>query len=132
MAEVMLDSDVVIWHLRGQKGVVDHVQRLAGECRLGISAITRTEVIAGLREREREVTLAFLDACEVLSVDRQVADLAGDSIRRQRRQGVTLHVPDALIGATAVHLGIPLHTCNASHYPENQDIVLVAATPDPS
>jgi len=125
MADVVLDSDVVIWHLRGQTSVVEHVTRLANEYRLGISAITRTEVIAGMRLSEREVTLDFLDACELLPVDRAVADQAGGSISLHRHQGLTIHVPDALIGATANHLAIPLHTCNAAHYPDVREVFVV-------
>jgi len=121
VADVVLDSDVVIWHLRGRESVVRHVLDLSAQSRLGISAITRTEVLAGMREPEREGTVAFLDGCELLPVTAGVADRAGNTMRRRREQGVTLSVPDALIGATAVEAGAPLHTCNPRHFPPQGD-----------
>lgn len=41
-------------------------------------------------------------------------------MRRHRKQGVSIALPDALIGATALELGIPLYTCNIRHFPFNQ------------
>ncbi len=117
MAEYLFDSDVVIWHLRGKESVVRQVIVLSGQGRIGLSAITRAEVIQGMRKPEREGTLAFLDACETLTVDRAVADRAGEIVRSHRVEGRTIDLPDALIGATALEAGIPLYTCNPQHFP---------------
>ena len=117
MADCLLDSNVVIWHLRGRESVVRRVVDLSGRGRLGLSVITRAEVIQGMREPEREGTYAFLDACETLPVDRATADRAGEIVRSYRAQGATIDLPDALIGATALESGIPLYTCNARHFP---------------
>lgn len=117
MADFLLDSDVVIWHLRGKAPVVEKVNALSRQGRLGLSAITRAEIMAGLRERERAATLSFLNACQVLSVDAEVADQGGEMLRQFQAQGITLSLPDALIGATAIQAGIPLYTCNVRHYP---------------
>ena len=117
MADFLLDSDVVIWHLRGRPSVVEIVLGLARKGRLGLSAISRAEILLGMREPERRATLSFLDACETLSVDMATADRAGEIVRAFRAQGVTLSLPDALIGATALIASIPLYTCNPRHYP---------------
>lgn len=117
MADFLLDSDVVIWHLRGREEVVRLVLDLAGRGRLALSAVVRAEVIQGMRDPEREPTLGFLDACAALPVDADVADQAGDIVRSFRSRGVTLALPDALIAATALAYGAPLFTCNARHYP---------------
>ena len=117
MADVLLDSDVVIWHLRGRKAVVDLVLGLAKRGRVGLSAIARAEILLGMRESERELTLLFLDGCETLPVTARTADHAGESIRDFRSRGVTIYLPDALIGATAVLASIPLYTCNPRHFP---------------
>ena len=90
---------------------------LARRGRLGLSAITRAEILLGMREPEREATLLFLDACETLSVTAATADRAGEIVRGFRTQGLTLALPDALIGATALVASIPLYTCNPRHYP---------------
>ena len=117
MADCLLDSDVVIWHLRGHEPVVRRVVSLSQRGRIGLSVITRAEVIQGMREPEREGTYGFLDACETLPVDRTVADRAGEIVRSYRARGVMIELPDALIGATALEAGIPLYTCNARHFP---------------
>jgi predicted nucleic acid-binding protein len=117
MADFLLDSDVVIWHLRGKATVVELVLTLARRGRIGLSAITRAEVLLGMREPERALTLRFLDSCETLPVLAATADRAGEIFRSFRSQGITLSLPDALIGATALLASIPLHTCNPRHYP---------------
>ena len=116
MLGFLLDSDVVIWHLRGKPSVVDLVMDLAGRGRLLVSAVTRAEVLVGLREEERPATLRFLDACATMPVDQTVADRAAALIRAGRSRGVTVHLPDALIGATAAVHAAPLFTCNTRHY----------------
>ena len=116
MADVIVDSDLLIWHLRGRPAAVEYVRALSARGRLGVCAISRTEVLAGARPRELPTTEAFLDACETLPVDARVADRAAAWIRAERRKGLTVAVADALIGATAALAGIPLHTCNARHF----------------
>lgn len=117
MPDFALDSDVVIWHLRGREPVVRLVLDLAERGRLALPAVVRAEVIQGMRDPEREATLGFLDACATLPVDADVADHAGEVMRAFRRVGRTLALPDVLIGATAVAYGTPLYTCNPRHYP---------------
>jgi predicted nucleic acid-binding protein len=117
MADVLLDSDVVIWHLRGRTAVTSLVADLAARSRLGVSAVSRAEVLQGARPAEMEATLRFLDACETMPVDARVADLAARLVRDQRAKGVTIHLPDALIAATALAGHLPIRTCNVRHYP---------------
>ena len=117
MADFLLDSDVVIWHLRGYPAVVELVLALARRGRIGLSAIARAEVLFGMRDPERQLTLRFLDSCETLPVTAETADRAGEISRGFRSHGITLSLPDALIGATALLASIPLYTCNPRHYP---------------
>jgi predicted nucleic acid-binding protein len=117
MPDYLLDSDVVIWFLRGNEAVVAEVVTLGHRGRLGISAITRTEIIHGMRDRERGATLEFLNACETVPVGSQEADCAGEQMRMARAQGITLSLPDAMIGATALVANIPLVTGNLRHFP---------------
>jgi len=70
-----------------------------------------------MREPERALTLRFLDSCETLPVKAATADRAGEIFHGFRSQGITLSLPDALIGATALLASIPLYTCNPRHYP---------------
>jgi predicted nucleic acid-binding protein len=67
MADFLLDSDVVIWHLRGHSSIADRVLSLAHHGRIGLSAVARAEVLQGMREPERKATLGFLDATALLA-----------------------------------------------------------------
>lgn len=112
-----LDSDVLIWHLRGRPSVVAHVTTLAGRGALLVSAIARAEVLAGMRAGEERATMLLLDSLETVPVDAAIADRAAAAMRDLRRRGVTVHLPDALIASTAAERDAELHTCNPRHYP---------------
>jgi predicted nucleic acid-binding protein len=116
MADLILDSDVVIWHLRGRPVVTEFILALASRLRLGISAVSRAEVMAGARLSEESGTLRFLDACQTIEVNADIADMAGRLVRNQRADGITMHLPDALIAASALVCHVPLYTCNPRHY----------------
>ena len=117
MAELLLDSDVVIWHLRGRPDVVAKVAAWAATRRLGVSAVTRAEVLAGARPHEEDATRSLLDAFEVIPVDAAIADRAAHLIRDERRRGHTAYIPDALIAASAMERSARLVTCNVKHFP---------------
>jgi predicted nucleic acid-binding protein len=115
MAAYLLDTGILIRHLRGQRVCVRLVRELGRKQRLMISAVTRTEVWAGALEGQTYVTRRLLGRMETVPVDRAVADRAGDLIRRARGQGRTLHVVDALIAATALQQNATLVTLNVRH-----------------
>jgi predicted nucleic acid-binding protein len=122
-----LDSDVLIWHLRGKPRVVEHVTALARKGALLVSAIARAEVLAGMRAGEEGSTLLLLDNLETAPVTAAIADRAADAMRDLRSRGVTVHLADALIAATAVEHDAELHTCNPRHYP-HYDLDIIAVT----
>ena len=117
MPEYLVDSCVLIAHLRGHPSTTELLTRLALEGHLGIAAISRTEVIAGMREHERERTLSFLNALLCYPLDAALADLTGDYVRHYRTQGITLDIPDAMIAATAIRHKLVLLTYNQRHFP---------------
>jgi len=113
----LLDTDVVIWHLRNKSEIVALVADLSRSGRLGISALTRLEVSLGVKEKERNSTQEFLVALKVYDVNSEIADMAGEFVRRYRAEGITLDIVDAVIAATAVVNDLTLVTLNAKHYP---------------
>ena len=113
----LLDSDVVIWHLRRHPCVVDLLERLGSIGRLGVSALTRLEVHAGMRPLERETTESLLAALDTYPVTGAIGDRAGDLLREYRQHGVTLDLVDATIAATAEIHSLVLVTVNVRHYP---------------
>ena len=113
----LLDTNFIIGLLRGVEAYWDYLEELLERVLPSISAITRAEVYAGCHPEERRETTTVLNCFEVLPVGVEIADLAGQYVYQFARQGITLHLEDALIGATAVSQGMVLVTRNIDHFP---------------
>lgn len=112
MATYLLDTGLVLRHLRGQRRTVQLLRGLGKESRLAIASVTRLEVHAGMQPEERGATQKLLARLVTIDLDRETADRAGDMIADGRRAGQTLSVPDAIIAATAVGQQLTLVTLN--------------------
>lgn len=117
MRNYLLDSDVLIWYLRGKPEIVQTIRSLSRESRLGCSVISVLEVEAGMKAGEEKRTAAFLDGLESYPVDKAIARKSAAYIREFRIEGITLDFADTIIAAT-VHLNdLTLVTINLAHYP---------------
>ncbi|BDG60386.1 type II toxin-antitoxin system VapC family toxin [Caldinitratiruptor microaerophilus] len=103
----LLDTDVIIWHLRGRPQTTALLQTLLSDGPLGCSALSLAEVLAGARQHELARTEALLDSLIALPVGAQEAKVAA-TLRRGRGPGFI----DCLIAATAITHKIPLVTYN--------------------
>ncbi len=111
--ELLVDTDVLIDHLRGTR-------RLSGDGRrVAISVVSRCELFAG--RDEPELLRRFLSTMAELPVDGVIAELAGTT---RRESGIA--TPDALIAATALVHAIPLMTRNRRHFDRVADLRIVA------
>lgn len=104
MADVLVDTDVLVDHLRGASPLK------RGRHDLHVSVITRCELFAGQNSQEKEVA-ALLAALPEHEVDRETAERAG---RLRRETGI--RTPDALIAATAICHGLVLMTRNSKDF----------------
>ena len=102
MADHLLDTGILIRHLRNRPGYRELVGRLADEGQLYIASFTRLEVVRGMRDHEREATFALLDALRTHPLDAKTADQAGEMIRTWRQKGITISGPDAVVAASAL------------------------------
>jgi hypothetical protein len=104
VADVLLDTDVFVDHLRGARRLP------VGQDAVHYSVVTRAELFAGRGTEEDRVRLLLAPFRE-LPVDARVAERAG---RLQR--GSSIRMADALIAATALEHGCALVTRNASDF----------------
>ena len=103
MADVLVDTDIFVDHLRGATAIKP------GRHRIHFSVITRAELCAG--NSATDLAAQLLAPFRELPVDRDVAERAG---RVAREFGVRL--PDALIAATALEHGLLLMTRNRKDF----------------
>jgi predicted nucleic acid-binding protein len=103
MADVLVDTDLFVDHLRGAHPL--HV----GKHRISYSVVTLAELVAGTSATATVVEL--LAAFRARPVDAAIAERAG---RIRRESGILL--PDALIAATALEHRLGLATRNRRHF----------------
>lgn len=114
-AGLLIDTDVLIDYLRGEKSAVDYLERV--EEPLFVSSITVGELYSGVREgRERIVLADFMRGFQVIPVDAQIA-VKGGLFCRDYRKAHGVGLADSLIAATAAIRGLSLVTLNQKHFP---------------
>lgn len=116
MSRYLLDTGIVLRHLRGNRRVVTLLRTLGRTERLSISVITRLEVYAGMHEEERQVTQKLLSRFLTYNLDAAVADRSGELVRHMRSREYMLSIPDAIIAATAVQHHLTLITLNQKDF----------------
>jgi predicted nucleic acid-binding protein len=116
--KVFVDSDVLIWHLRGEPRARDLLKRLRDQegLELWTGALQRAEVLFFARPREEPATRLLLDQLETAAVDRAVVD-AADPLFKRWHASHGLDEPDALLAAMVMRAGGRLVTLNKKHFP---------------
>lgn len=126
MTDYLLDTNILIRCLRKTVGYRELLTTLAASDWLTISAMTRFEVIRGMRDHERESTFDLLNSLETLTVSAEIADAAGEIVRTGRTKGFSHEDADAVIAATAMQHNLALVTTNARHFPMHNLVVYEA------
>lgn len=103
MADLLVDTDIFVDHLRGAR------QFRPNRHRVHYSVVTRAELFAG--NSATDLCTQLLAPFRELTVDRAIAERAG---RVAREFGTRL--PDALIAATALERGLGVVTRNRQHF----------------
>jgi len=115
---IVVDTDVLIWVLRGRKDIVERFRELTIQFngQIFITPVQIAEIYAGLKDNEREKVEVFIRALKSLPIDHDTGILAGQFMKRFRKShNVTL--ADSLIAATAKVHSLKLWTLNRKHYP---------------
>ena len=112
---VLVDSDVLIWTLRGHAPAV---AKMAGLAEWHISAVSYMELAQGCRNKAelKAIQKAFKsEGSEVLPITQGISDMACNLVEKYALSH-SLHMADALMAATAVSHSLPLLTANAKHF----------------
>ena len=120
MQTVVVDTDIAIDYLRGIQYANAFMDSLWENNRAYLSILSVYELYAGMREDEREDTENFINACNIETITRDIANKGGELYRQNRIKGVTLTSTDCLVAATAVINGHKIATRNVSHYPDKK------------
>lgn len=115
MAELILDTTVLIDHLKGRGPARTWMLGLT-EPPLA-SEVNRAEVIRGLRSSERGAAEQLFTRIVWIPVTEPISRLAGELGRQYRRSHAAIGVADLVVAATASHLGATVATHNLRHFP---------------
>lgn len=116
MAHYLLDTGILIRHLRGRKPIVQLVRGLSRSDRLAIATITCLEIYAGLRQNESYITRRLLSRFVNLPLDATIAERAGILVAEATAANQPVSIPDAIIAATAIRHNLTLITLNVKDF----------------
>lgn len=117
MKRCLIDTDIIIDHLRGEEKARDFLKQIKSEDSDTLySVITKAEIYSGVRPKEEEKVAMLLSSMEEAQIDGEIAVAAG-RYRNKFYASHSLLLPDALIAASAKKVGAVLFTLNEKHYP---------------
>lgn len=112
---MILDTDVLIWHLRGNEKAKNLIYR---SIPFSISVVTYIELVEGMRDKkEMNSLIRQLSAWDVdiIQIDHDISTRAMIYVEQYHHVG-GIELADALIAATCVDKSEILITGNAKHY----------------
>src|ERR1035437_1278224 len=113
MMRAYVDSDVLIWHLRGEAKAAKLLRSVASDesVELWTGALQRAEVVFFMRENEIAATREFLSLFKTAAVTAELVDAGGDLYRRWHPSH-GIDVNDAIFAATTLASGGTIYTLN--------------------
>jgi len=117
LANILLDSDVIIEWLRGNEPFVTKIAELLEQhSQLFWTPVSVAEIYAGVRKSEETRAGNLFVLLESVSISPDIGKKAGEYLKLYAKShGV--ESADALVGACAFIEKLPLWTLNRKHYP---------------
>lgn len=117
--KLLVDSDVLIEHLRGRDPVSNQLESVFGnDIAVFCSPVSKAEIGAGVRKGEEGVTASLFRLMHPILIDDRVGEKAGEYLR-QYGKSHGLELGDALQAACARVFELRFWTLNRKHYPMN-------------
>ena len=111
----MVDSDVVIWFLKGREKEAQLLKNLSKSGDLYCSVVTIAEVRAGLTRQPGKIISQLANIFVPLEINLEIAQTAGAFKQKYR-----LDIADMFIAATATVQNLNLVTYNKKHFPMSE------------
>ena len=112
-----LDSDILIWQLKGEKKAQDLLRRLAEEgLELWVGALQRLELVFFMKPNEEKETRLLLARFKTQSVTQEIVD-KGSGLYRQWNPSHGIDINDAILASTVEITGGKIYTLNTKHFP---------------
>ena len=120
---MLIDTDVLIWFLRGRNSALDAIRRCSS---VKLSAVSYMELVQGVHDR-KELRMLLrtirINGWRILPLTENISHRATLYIENYSLSD-GMRVADALIAASAVQSGATLMTANVRHYKCIPDITL--------
>jgi len=107
----LVDSDIIIWYLKGRDKEVQLLEELSEKGELFTSVVTIAEIRAGLTKDAKKIILELKNIFKPLNISEEIAELTGEF-----KQKYKLDIADMFIAATAVINKLTLVTYNKKHF----------------
>lgn len=124
MADVLIDTDILIDFSRGMRATADYFAQASTTSILSISCITQMELIVGCQNKQALRTIDnFLIRFQVIPVTPEITRKAIELLHDYNLSHGLL-IPDSLIASTALTMGLPLMTRNQRDFQFIPNLVL--------
>ena len=124
MNKFLVDSDIIIWYLKGRDKEVQLLEELSRKGELFTSVVTIAEIRAGLTKDAKKIIRELKNIFKPLDITEEIAELTGEF-----KQKYKLDIADMFIAATAVVNKLTLVTYNKKHFSMPQIKLYSVSTP---
>lgn len=125
---MLVDTDVLIWHLRGYAQATRRLDELGA---LTMSAVSYLEVLQGMRNKAELAAvqkMLQMRSATLLPITEPIT-LRATALMETITLSHGLQMGDALIAATALDHGLPVLTANVKHFAAVEGLTVEAFLP---
>jgi predicted nucleic acid-binding protein len=117
---ILVDTSVVIDYTRGQDA---KLVALLPTLSVAACGVVRAELLSGARDSSHRVTIAsLLAAFQHVPIPEWIWDRVGDNLASLRTRGLTVPLPDVVIGTLGIENDIEVWARDA-HFPSMQKVL---------
>ena len=113
----LVDTNILIWIIRGAEPYVRWFEDLKGGTLLSLSTITVAEIHTNIFPEELIKTEQFINQFDIWDVTTTIAKQGGLYWQQYSKQLKNLNILDCIIAATAKEHDLTLLTLNTRHFP---------------